>query len=73
MMNKIRRLILSATILAASFGALGVLHACAGKTVEKEYTAYYGEIFTLPGISGQPSALWPGQRHGGDPHAHLRR
>lgn len=57
MMNKIRRLILSATILAAAFGALGVLHACAGKTVEKEYTAYYGEIFTLPGISGATYAL----------------
>ena len=57
MMNKIRRLILSATILAAAFGALGVLHACAGKTVEKEYTAYYGETFTLPGISGATYAL----------------
>lgn len=57
MMNKIRRLILSATILAAAFGAFGVLHACAGKTVEKEYTAYYGETFTLPGISGATYAL----------------
>lgn len=57
MMKKIRRLIVCTTILAAALGAAGVLHACGGKTVDREYTAYYGEVFALPGIAGATYSL----------------
>ena len=43
----------------------GPLLLLAGGRQRQDHGAYQ------PG--GQPSALWPGQRHGGDPHAHLRR